>query len=120
MCRYFILLADPVHSNQSACLYIHAMFILQTHEEAVTELIASVPQLSYRQFPLRLYQITSKFRDEIRPRFGLLRGKEFIMKDLYTFDVSADAASETYQAVSKAYENIFRRIGIQYLRGKAV
>jgi len=120
MCRFFILLADSLHAIQSACLYIHAVFILQTHEEAVTELIASVPQLSYRQFPLRLYQITNKFRDEIRPRFGLLRGKEFVMKDLYTFDVSAHAASETYQAVSKAYENIFRRIGIQYLRGKAV
>lgn len=82
--------------------------------------MASIPQLSYRHFPLRLYQVTNKFRDEIRPRFGLLRGKEFMMKDLYTFDVSADAAIETYNAVSKAYENIFRRIGIQYLRGKAV
>jgi prolyl-tRNA synthetase len=91
---------------------------VQTHEEAVTELMASVPQLSYRQLPLRLYQITNKFRDEIRPRFGLLRGKEFIMKDLYTFDASAEAASETYEAVSEAYENIFRRIGIQYLRGE--
>ncbi|GFG39525.1 hypothetical protein Cfor_00955 [Coptotermes formosanus] len=73
-------------------------FVLSpTHEEAITELMASIPQLSYRQLPLRLYQVTSKFRDEIRPRFGLLRGKEFVMKDLYTFDVSADAATETYK-----------------------
>ncbi|XP_021936027.1 probable proline--tRNA ligase, mitochondrial isoform X2 [Zootermopsis nevadensis] len=95
-------------------------FVLSpTHEEAVTDLIASVPQLSYRQFPLRLYQVSNKFRDEMRPRFGLLRGKEFIMKDLYTFDVSQEAASETYKAVSEAYENIFRRIGIRYLRVSA-
>lgn len=99
--------------------YTPTVLILQTHEEAVTDLIASVPQLSYRQFPLRLYQVSNKFRDEMRPRFGLLRGKEFIMKDLYTFDVSQEAASETYKAVSEAYENIFRRIGIRYLRGEA-
>ncbi|PNF23894.1 putative proline--tRNA ligase, mitochondrial [Cryptotermes secundus] len=91
-----------------------------THEEAVTELMASIPQLSYRQLPLLLYQVTSKFRDEMRPRFGLLRGREFIMKDLYTFDTSAEAASETYKAVSKAYDNIFRRIGIQYFKVSAV
>jgi prolyl-tRNA synthetase len=120
ICRYSVFLTDFLHSIQSACLYVHALFILQTHEEAITELMASIPQLSYRQLPLRLYQVTSKFRDEIRPRFGLLRGKEFVMKDLYTFDVSADAATETYKTVSKAYENIFRRIGIQYVRGKAV
>lgn len=98
--------------------YVQAVFTLQTHEEVITELIASIPQLSFRQLPLRLYQVTSKFRDEMRPRFGLLRGKEFVMKDLYTFDVSAEAATETYKAVSEAYENIFRRIGIQYLRGR--
>jgi prolyl-tRNA synthetase len=92
--------------------------MLQTHEEAVTELMALIPQLSYRQLPLLLYQVNSKFRDEMRPRFGLLRGKEFIMKDLYTFDMSAEAANETYKTVSKAYENIFRRIGIQYFKGE--
>jgi prolyl-tRNA synthetase len=53
----------------------------------------------------------------MRPRFGLLRGKEFIMKDLYTFDISAEAASETYNTVNRAYEKIFRRIGIQYFKG---
>jgi prolyl-tRNA synthetase len=55
----------------------------------------------------------------MRPRFGLLRGKEFLMKDLYTFDVSAEAANETYKAVSEAYGNIFRRLGVRYLRGEA-
>lgn len=81
--------------------------------------MASVPQLSYRQLPLRLFQVSNKFRDEMRPRFGLLRGKEFLMKDLYTFDVSAEAANETYKAVSEAYGNIFRRLGVRYLRGEA-
>ncbi|XP_069682738.1 probable proline--tRNA ligase, mitochondrial isoform X2 [Periplaneta americana] len=95
----------------------HKEFVLSpTHEEAVTELMASIPELSYRQLPLRLYQVTSKFRDEKRPRFGLLRGKEFVMKDLYTFDVSVEAATETYEAVNNAYTNIFRRIGVKYLK----
>uniref|UniRef100_A0A8C8GWB6 proline--tRNA ligase n=1 Tax=Oncorhynchus tshawytscha TaxID=74940 RepID=A0A8C8GWB6_ONCTS len=61
-----------------------------THEEAVTELLASQGTLSYRQLPLMLYQMTRKFRDEPKPRFGLLRGREFYMKDMYTFDVQAD------------------------------
>nr|CAD7257633.1 unnamed protein product [Timema shepardi] len=87
-----------------------------THEEAITELIASSPQLSHRSLPLRLYQVTSKFRDEMKPRSGLLRGKEFLMKDLYTFDTTLQAAEETYNAVCNAYDNIFRRIEVGYVK----
>lgn len=84
----------------------------------MTELMASVSHLSYRQFPLFLYQISSKFRDEIKPRFGIIRSKEFLMKDLYTFDISPEKAEETYELVNKAYENLFKKIGVPFIRGK--
>ena len=71
-----------------------------THEEEVAQ-VASDLISSYKDLPLYLYQIGTKFRDEIRPRGGLLRGKEFIMKDLYTFDVDDNAALQTYDKVSK-------------------
>ncbi|XP_014024325.1 probable proline--tRNA ligase, mitochondrial [Salmo salar] len=83
-----------------------------THEEAVTELLASQGTLSYRQLPLLLYQITRKFRDEPKPRFGLLRGREFYMKDMYTFDMSEEAAYHTYESVCQAYTRLFSRLGL--------
>ncbi len=82
-----------------------------THEEVVTDLVASV-LASYRQLPLTLYQIQTKFRDEIRPRFGLMRGREFLMKDAYSFDCDSDRATASYQAMYNAYSRIFRRIGL--------
>ncbi len=69
---------------------------------------------SYRQLPLNLYQIQTKFRDEIRPRFGLIRGREFIMKDGYSFDVDETAADVTYQAMYDAYARIFSRCGLRF------
>ncbi|XP_041064227.1 probable proline--tRNA ligase, mitochondrial isoform X2 [Carcharodon carcharias] len=90
-----------------------------THEEAVTELIAMQGNLSYKQLPLMLYQVTRKFRDEPKPRFGLLRGREFYMKDMYTFDVSEKAAMETYNLVSDAYSHIFERLGLQFVKVQA-
>lgn len=90
-----------------------------THEEAVTDLIASVPQLSYHHFPLLLYQIGSKFRDEMKPRFGLMRAREFIMKDLYSFDTSVENAKVTYDTVTTAYGNIFKEIGIECMKVQA-
>lgn len=65
-----------------------------------------------------LYQITSKFRDEMKPRFGLIRGREFLMKDLYSFDVDEQSALETYGKVCQAYEEIFKRIGVNFIKGK--
>ena len=82
-----------------------------THEEVVTELLAGEVS-SYRQLPCTVYQIQTKFRDEIRPRFGLMRAKEFIMKDAYSFDTSLEAADASYQAMFDAYVRIFRRCGL--------
>ncbi len=82
-----------------------------THEEVVTDLIRKEVK-SYRQLPLNLYQIQSKFRDEIRPRFGLMRGREFIMKDAYSFDIDEACAEESYRKMFEAYNSIFRRCGL--------
>ena len=84
-----------------------------THEEVVTDLFRREVR-SYRQLPLTLYQIQTKFRDEIRPRFGLMRGREFIMKDAYSFDQDEDGAQRTYQRMYDAYCRIFSRTGLQF------
>jgi len=84
-----------------------------THEEIITT-IARETIRSYRQLPLNLYQIQTKFRDEIRPRFGLMRGREFIMKDAYSFHVDEASLKETYQAMDRAYRNIMTRCGLQF------
>jgi len=83
-----------------------------THEEVITTLLASEVS-SYRQLPKIFYQIQTKFRDEIRPRFGLMRAKEFIMKDAYSFDVSDEAAQASYQKIYDAYTRIFQRCGLK-------
>ncbi|WP_446009956.1 proline--tRNA ligase [Candidatus Electrothrix sp.] len=84
-----------------------------THEEVITD-IARRELHSYRQLPVNLYQIQTKFRDEIRPRFGLMRGREFLMKDAYSFDVSDEAASQSYQTMHNAYTRIFQRCGLEF------
>jgi prolyl-tRNA synthetase len=84
-----------------------------THEEVITDLVRREVR-SYRQLPVNLYQIQTKFRDEIRPRFGLMRGREFIMKDAYSFDVDAQAARQSYQAMYEAYRRIFTRCGLRF------
>src|SRR5512137_865073 len=84
-----------------------------THEEVITD-IARKEIRSYRQMPLNLYQIQTKFRDEIRPRFGLMRGREFLMKDAYSFDVDSDAADESYDRMYQAYMRIFERCGLNF------
>jgi prolyl-tRNA synthetase len=87
-------------------------FLSPTAEEAVTVMAAGEIN-SYRQLPKNFYQISVKFRDEIRPRFGLLRAREFIMKDAYSFDVSDDAATISYQKMYDAYVKIFARCGLK-------
>ncbi|MDH4450613.1 MAG: proline--tRNA ligase [Rhodoferax sp.] len=84
-----------------------------TSEEVITD-IARQEIKSYKQLPKNLYQIQTKFRDERRPRFGLLRGREFIMKDAYSFDRDQDAAKASYQVMAKAYRRIFDRFGLTY------
>ncbi|WP_347298568.1 proline--tRNA ligase [Dolosigranulum savutiense] len=89
-------------------------FILgPTHEETFTDLIRGDID-SYKKLPLTLYQIQTKYRDEKRPRFGLLRGREFLMKDAYSFHMSDETLDETYQAMDQAYSKIFSRLGLNY------
>lgn len=84
-----------------------------THEEVVTDLVRR-DLLSYKQLPVNLYQIQTKFRDEIRPRFGVMRGREFIMKDAYSFDLDEAGMKKSYQAMYEAYCRIFDRLGLAY------
>ncbi len=84
-----------------------------THEEVITDLIRREVS-SYRQLPLNMYQIQTKFRDEIRPRFGLMRGREFIMKDAYSFDRDEAGAAQSYEWMHQAYVSIFRKLGLQF------
>ncbi|WP_118182243.1 proline--tRNA ligase [Paraburkholderia phosphatilytica] len=84
-----------------------------THEEVVTD-IARNQIKSYRQMPVNFYQVQTKFRDEIRPRFGVMRGREFIMKDAYSFDKDLDGLRETYRKMYDAYVRIFTRLGLEF------
>ena len=84
-----------------------------THEEVITTLARDMIR-SYRQLPLHLYQIQTKFRDEIRPRFGLMRGREFIMKDGYSFHTNEDSLKQTYQDMQQVYSNTLRRAGLAF------
>ena len=84
-----------------------------THEEVITT-VAKDTIRSYRQLPVHLYQIQNKFRDEIRPRFGLMRGREFIMKDGYSFHANEESLKQTYQDMAQAYSNMLRRSGLQF------
>jgi len=84
-----------------------------THEEVITEMVRGTVR-SYRQLPLNLYQIQSKFRDEIRPRFGLMRGREFIMKDAYSFDLDQAGVDVAYDKMYQAYRRIFTRCGLNF------
>lgn len=89
-----------------------------THEEVVTALVRDHVK-SYKSLPLTLYQIQTKFRDEIRPRFGLMRGREFIMKDAYSFCANKESQDKVYQAMWDAYHNIFNRCGLKFRAVKA-
>src|SRR5213596_2244536 len=84
-----------------------------THEEVITDLVRREVR-SYRQLPVNFYQIQTKFRDEIRPRFGLMRGREFIMKDAYAFDADEAGAKESYRKMYEAYKAIFTRCGLTF------
>src|SRR5437867_5579592 len=89
-----------------------------THEEVITTLVAGEINC-YRQLPKNFYQIQTKFRDEIRPRFGLMRAKEFIMKDAYSFDATDEAAQASYHKMYDAYARIFQRCGLKTLAVEA-
>lgn len=84
-----------------------------THEEVITALVKNEVN-SYKQLPLNLYQVQTKFRDEVRPRFGIMRSREFTMKDAYSFHLGQDCLDKTYQNMFQAYCNIFDRLGLEY------
>jgi prolyl-tRNA synthetase len=84
-----------------------------THEEIVTDLVRSAVR-SYRELPFNLYQIQTKFRDEVRPRFGLMRGREFIMKDAYSFHADVEDCRREYDNMIQAYKRIFTRCGLRF------
>ncbi|MCO6411898.1 MAG: proline--tRNA ligase [Thiogranum sp.] len=84
-----------------------------THEEIITELVRREVR-SYKQLPVNYYQIQTKFRDEIRPRFGVMRAREFLMKDAYSFHLDEASLDETYQVMYRAYANIFSRLGLEF------
>ncbi|XP_065307039.2 probable proline--tRNA ligase, mitochondrial isoform X1 [Dermacentor albipictus] len=90
-----------------------------THEEAVTQLVTSLKTLPQASLPLMLYQITPKFRDEARPRFGLLRCREFIMKDMYSFDKTTEEAAATYNMVCEAYMRILKQLEVPFVKVRA-
>ena len=89
-----------------------------THEEVITDLIKNNVK-SYKELPLNIYQIQTKFRDEIRPRYGVMRSREFLMKDSYSFHLSEASLEETYQIMRNAYSKIFERIGLDFKIVKA-
>lgn len=92
------------------------MFVMQTHEETSADLIASLGLVSFRKYPLKLYQITSKFRDEMKPRFGLMRARQFIMKDLYSFDIDVERSKKTYAQMCDCYDKIFAKLAIDWVK----
>jgi len=87
-----------------------------THEEAVTDILRSLPVTHERDLPVKLYQIGAKFRDEMKPRFGMIRANEFTMQDLYTFDKDIESAETTYREISEAYRVIFDKLGVPWVR----
>ena len=89
-----------------------------THEEVITDIVRKEIK-SYRQLPTILYQIQTKFRDEVRPRFGIMRGREFIMKDAYSFHANEADTQKTYAKMAKAYANIFRRCDFEFKQVQA-
>ncbi len=89
-----------------------------THEEVITDIVRG-SVTSYKQLPVNLFQIQTKFRDEIRPRFGLMRGREFLMKDAYTFHADADDLDVAYRAMEQAYRNVFSRCGLRFTQVEA-
>ncbi|KPM39979.1 hypothetical protein AK830_g6566 [Neonectria ditissima] len=94
------------------------LILSPTHEEEITTLVAGTLK-SYKDLPIRVYQITRKYRDERRPRHGLLRSREFLMKDLYTFDLTTSAAIETYREVSAAYRGFFSELKLPFIVAEA-
>lgn len=108
---------DPKNANEEILFSAERKYLLApTGEEQITTAVGSV---SYKQLPLSFYQISRKFRNELRPRGGILRSREFLMKDLYTFDATAQDAHSSYSRIQEAYRHIFDEIGVPYTVAEA-
>ena len=86
-----------------------------THEEVITDIIRDNVK-SYKELPLNIYQIQTKFRDEVRPRYGIMRGREFLMKDSYSFNIDEESLQETYLLMRETYKKVLERIGLELLQ----
>lgn len=95
--------------------HLREFCLAPTHEEVITDLLRGEVK-SYRQLPINVYQIQTKFRDEVRPRFGIMRSREFIMKDGYSFHANYESLKKTYDAYEQAYTNIFTKIGVDFAK----
>ncbi|MDQ6983851.1 MAG: proline--tRNA ligase, partial [Ghiorsea sp.] len=91
----------------------HESCLGPTHEEVICDLVSRELK-SYKQLPMNLYQVQNKFRDEIRPRFGLMRGREFVMKDAYSFHANAECLAKEYKNMFETYQRIFKRLGLKF------
>lgn len=109
----------PKIQDDIYCVKKSDLLLAPTHEEVVTHLISTLGSLSYKSLPLCLYQIGAKFRQEKRPKGGLLRGREFIMKDMYSFDWCDEEAKNTYKKVSTAYKCLFKRLELDVIQAQA-
>lgn len=108
---------NPKNANEELLFSADKKYLLApTGEEQITTAVGSV---SYKQLPLSFYQINRKFRNELRPRGGILRSREFLMKDLYTFDATSEAAHSSYSRIQEAYRNIFDAFGVPYIVAEA-
>ncbi|MBU0682744.1 MAG: proline--tRNA ligase, partial [Candidatus Omnitrophica bacterium] len=107
---------DDIGQVMMKCIDRHGKEVVlgPTHEEIVTNLVSGEVR-SYKDLPLMLYQIQTKFRDEVRPRFGIVRSCEFIMKDAYSFDIDVEAMEKSYESMYNAYCRIFERCGLDYV-----
>nr|CAI5855484.1 unnamed protein product [Callosobruchus analis] len=94
----------------------HHYILSPTYEEVASNLISLLPPYPQKHFPLKLYQISNKFRDEMKPRFGLMRGREFLMKDMYSFDTDETSAKDTYNDICASYDRIFDKLDMECVK----
>lgn len=117
---YSLILSHYLNHMNKHNMINKCFILIQTCEETICNLLSSSGLVPLQILPVKLYQISSKWRDEMKPRHGFLRSREFLMKDLYTFDFTLNNAQETYEEVCEVYENIFKNIGVTFIKGNKI